>query len=248
MTGVVSLFFSIFIHVFVVGTLIYLSHSPFEPQLGEDQVVKEEEAKLLKSAPMELKELHFYNGISYTEFSKRLAKENVQKKSSALLGKLQNMNFGKGGPVVEAPSQKGNDINAPQVKGLNGKDTLTAMVDRQKLNFKEPETVFSKNSTRKMSDKERAELRKKFKALESEFRKAYGRALTTDPHLNVTVAFEAEIQPTGYLALSSFKAQGSYVPQSLVVLKNEMSTLIGKVYVTKDLSGARIRGESVFVR
>jgi hypothetical protein len=245
-----SLLGSACLHVLFYGGLIYLSAKTFVPlatdNLDEMSVIPVE-SPTENPAGSAAEEEHLFDGMSYTQYQQGQVKAAQAKKASNLLGRLQGMKFADPSQVPGAASVPG--ANFQVGAGKNG--LLTSMVSRQRFTVRVPIEVAKPQGTegsRKMTDKERAELRQKFRALEPEFRKIYGHALTQDPHLQVTVNFEAEIQPTGFLGLSNFKAQGSYRPETLSLLKNGMGALIEKIYVAKDLSGAKIRGANIFVR
>jgi hypothetical protein len=240
--------YSVILHVSILVLLIGLSHRRGIKAVDSEKgpLLTNEEEKAAAGAAEPLREIHIFDGTSYTEFTKVKEKEKTQKTASSLLGKLKNMNLGGGAnAVANAPGLTG---AAPGLTTKSSGSTLTSMVQNQKITLQEAVPSKKNPNGRKMSDQERLELKRNFKSLESELRKVYGRALTDDPHLNVTIAFEAEIQTSGYLALANFKARGKYEQKSADMLKTEMSNLLGRIFVAKDLSGARIRGESVFMR
>jgi len=211
-----------------------------------------QKAKPAVAAPADaadlLIEVKPFEGISWSEFTKRRAdRSRQQSTANAVLAKLKGLKFS-GGSVGTAPATGTSAGAAPiEIGAVGGTGTLGALVSRQEYAVRSA-SIETKAGVRKMTDTERAELKKRFRELEREFRKSYAMALNDDPELRVTMAFEAEIKDNGYLAVRAFRPKGRYRPEGLKQLKDAMNRGIGGVFVAKDLAGTLIRGESVFVK
>lgn len=237
-------------HAVVLTSLWLAAH--YVPSLSGFDFSKDESRDAIDieaGEHMLVPEMQVFKGISYAEYLNRKNPQAPPPPSQAqkLLGQLQGLKFGNAKAVAKtgAPtSAVGNQLTVAKESSQGEK--LTKLVANQDFAFNATPDAAQKG--RKMTDKERAELKQKFRVLEGEFRKIYAKALQQDPRLEVTVSFEAQIQPTGYLSVSSFKARGTYQPDTLASVKTQMAELISKVFVAKDLSGSLVRGESVFVR
>ena len=192
-------------------------------------------------------EVRPFEGISWEEFTKRRADRSRQSSTAnAVLAKLKGLKFGSG--TGGAVAEKGTPSAAApiEIRSSTGA-SLGALVGRQEYAVRRAE-IDTKSGARKMTDAERAELKKRFRELEREFRKAFAEALNDDPELRVTVSFESEIGADGKLAVRTFRAKGRYRPASLEKLKTAMRQGIGNVRLAPDLAGTVVRGESVFVK
>jgi hypothetical protein len=192
-------------------------------------------------------EVRPFEGISWETFTRRRADRSRQSSTAnAVLAKLKGLKFGSGtgGAAVDkaAPSTA-----APIEIGSTDGPSLGALVGRQEYAVRRAE-IDPKAGARKMTDAERAELKKRFRELERHFRKAFAEALNDDPELRVTVSFESEVGADGRLNVRSFRAKGRYRPESLEKLKAAMQAGIGGVRLANDLAGTVVRGESVFVK
>ncbi len=195
-------------------------------------------------------EVMVFKGISYADYLRRQNPQAPPPPSQAqkLLGQLQGLKFSNSKAVAKAggpTSALGNQLTVAKDAAAGG-EKLTKLVANQDFAFNAGADAAQKG--RKMTDKERAELKQKFRVLEGEFRKIYAKALQQDPHMEVTVSFEAQIQPSGYLSVSNWKTRGTFQADTMQSVKSQMAALIAKVFVAKDLSGSLVRGESVFVR
>jgi len=231
-------------HIAFLGTLFLVSGiNPFDfakhvfnaiPQKPEEKKAGYTSEQLIDVRPFE--------GITYTEYARQKKQRTDQKATAnAVLSKLKGLKFG--GANVEKTNDSGLALEGP----AKSQSSLTALVSKQDFAVRSA-SIQQKEGIRKMTDNERAELKKKFRELEREFRKAYAQALNADSNLSVTVAFEAEVQSSGYLSVAHFKVRGRYQPESISQLQKAMSQLISQVFVAQDLRGTLIRGESVFMK
>lgn len=250
----ISFVVSILVHAGVFALLVALSHRG--PRAGEagmtaDGKPIEIEAAEDVSGGGDPAEVALFQGVPYSVYAKKTGKDMLtQGRAAKLMNALNTLNLSGGARKKTLGLKSALDGGT---KGLvatatsGSTDSMTKTLRSQRFSFQAAAPV-ADSGARRMTDKERAELKRNFQALEAEFRKVYAQALNQDPQLEVTVSFEAEIKPTGYLSISSFKAQGKYQQESLALLRTKMSELVAKVFVAKDLAGTLIRGESVFVR
>ncbi len=242
-----------FLHVAILLTLFQVSGiDPRDFFRASPTLEERQKAKPAAAAPAAAADLFIevkpFEGISWSEFTKRRAdRSRQQSTANAVLAKLKGLKFS-GGSVGTAPAAGTSTGAAPIEIGTGGGNgTLGALVSRQEYAVRSA-SIETKAGVRKMTDGERAELKKRFRELEREFRKSYAMALNDDPELRVTMAFEAEIKDNGYLTVRAFRPKGRYRPEGLKQLKDAMTRGIGGVFVAKDLAGTLIRGESVFVK
>lgn len=195
-------------------------------------------------------EVRPFEGVSWETYTKRKADRSHQESTAnAVLAKLKGLKFGSGAgstapPAANAPSAGAAPID---VGGGGSGPSLGALVARQEYAVRHAE-VATAPGVRKMTEAERAELKKRFHDLERQFRKAFAQALNDDPDLRLTIAFEAEVQKNGALAVRTFRPKGRYRPESLEKIQSAMRHGIGDVVLSPDLAGTRLRGESVFVK
>lgn len=249
------LLYSLLLHLAVVGGLLYLSREAVKEALvwmaDSQQESQEEEA--MASGPMAEIEVVPFGGISYSQYVARKEKQAAEQredKASSLLSRLRGTRLSGAGAGSGGTPSLGSALKAVsgQAASTGGRPSgdISRAVRGQAFSFKT--APVTQGGARKMTDAEKAALKAKFRSLEAKFRKVYAQALNKEPQLQVTIAFEAKVSPTGFLSVSNFKASGNYRPESLEALKGEMASLIAQVYVAKDLQGTIIRGESVFIR
>lgn len=250
------LVYSIVLHVSFVCGLLYLSSHAVKQTLEwvADQQTQPEQQVAIPAGPSQEIEVVPFGGISYSQYVAKQEKQAAadrEDKASSLLSRLKGVRMGGAAAGTAGAGALGSSVKA--VSGqVASNDAVPSSgfgnaVREQSFRF-EPAPTASSEKVRKMTDAEKAALKTKFRTLEAKFRKVYAQALNKEPQLQVTIAFEAKVKPTGYLAVSHFKATGSYRPESLELLKGEMSSLIAQVFVAQDLQGTVIRGESVFIR
>lgn len=239
---------STFIHVALIGGLLLASRIVLKKNGALTTVTATPTTPSATAEPL-LREVHFFDGTSYTDYRMKREGDIAKKKTAGLLKTLQGLSIGGAAPTARAQTLQTAADAAARAAGTESTadaGRLTNAVAGQRFRFEARPIV--KPSQRAMSDRERAELKRKFRALETELRKLYAKALNDDPHLELTVSFEAQVLATGYLSVASFKAAGNYRPESLAMFRQRMAELIGQVFVAQDLSGALVRGESVFTR
>lgn len=244
---------SLLLHAVLLFSLFKVSGldpiSLFRPSATSEEQKK---AKSRPATPAEsadtLIEVKPFQGISWSDFQQRKADRSRQESAAnAVLAKLKGLKFGSGTGGA-APTAQASSGAAPIEIGKGGTESsLGALVARQEYAVQRAE-VEAKTGIRKMTDAERAELKKKFRELERDFRRAFAQTLNDDPELRVTVSFEAVVAASGQLSVRAFRARGRYRPESLAKLKAAMSEGIGGVRLAPDLAGTLIRGESVFVK
>ena len=246
---------SLVLHVALVGALLRVAgidpRAFFRPSSPAAERAKAKAQQTAPPADTEmLIEVKPFEGISWDEYTKRKADRSRQETTAnAVLAKLKGLKFGSGTGGAAPTTAKAPSAAAPIEigSGSGAGATLGAMIARQEYAVRHAE-VTAKEGVRKMTDAERAALKKQFRELEREFRKAFAQALNDDPELRVTVAFEAEVQKNGYLKVLKFRPKGRYRPASLEQIKGAMSRSIGSVLIEPDLAGTILRGESVFVK
>lgn len=184
-----------------------------------------------------------YQGISYTRFRERL--QDKGKDLGDVVKNLARLNFSGNARTVRF-QDLGQGAVVPAVltdPGAMGSGLAGAIMSQQFFVEEEPDSEL----TKRLTAKERAELKEKFRGFGDDFRRIYSRLLSMDPNLAVTVMFEAQVTPNGYLLLSSFKARGTYQSSVLAMLQSGMADVMKNAFVGTKLAGVLIRGENVFV-
>lgn len=241
------LILSLVIHAGLIGSLIALRvldlSNPKSTEVVD--IEKPEESKKGANGMVAMTELKPFEGMTYTQFLKRLTdKEFAADPSKFLLKTLGKNdttavagNFGKN--VGSASSQLGDAVGEGTGEGLSGR------VAKQQFMVREDGPG---KTTAKLDDKQRAMLRMKFRELQEDFQRLYSRLLSEDPNLAVTVSFETKVLSNGFLSLSAFRAKGTYRADSLGKLRSGMSEILSNAHVGEEFAGIVLRGENVFVR
>ncbi len=203
-----------------------------------------------------LEEVHLFDGISYSDYrNNKLRKAHAQSQASSVLSKLRGLKIpvgksgGAAGGLSAGNAQVGQGSLLSSGEGLAAETALLDNLRKQPFTFKAsmPDHM-AKATGRSISDKERAEIRKKFNELQQSFRKVYAKGLTIDPHLEATVGFEAQVKNDGFLQVIRFRTRGKFKEESIELMKREMEKLISQLSISPELAGTVIRGESVFAR
>lgn len=251
---------SFVLHVFMFVLLVTVSGTVsktggFFSSFPKTKPINQEPTGELLDLSPHLDEIHLFDGISYKDFqSKKLRIAQAKSQASSVLAKLQGLKVGTGKPSGEVNTPQ----NAPQLSqgsllgdGMVASESGGVLEDIRKVPFTfqaSLPTPSNAETTRKISDKERLDLRNKFSALQQSFRKVFAKALQLDPYLSGTIGFEAEVQKNGHLRVVRFRTRGKYKEAAMEVMKSEMAKLISELSLSPELTGTIIRGESVFTR
>lgn len=246
---------ALFVLLLTVSGTITKGGGLFSPSAKEDAKKAETGAALDLSPSLE--EVHLFDGISYTDYkNNKLRKAQAQSQASSVLAKLRGLKLPSGGSgSASGGLAAGGAVNVgggSLIGNGNGTGNEAALLDslrKQPFTFKANlPTSSATGASRTISDKERAEIRQKFNALQQSFRKVYAKGLTIDPHLEATVGFEARVKNDGFLEVIRFRTRGKFKDESIELMKTEMGKLIAQLSLSPELSGTVIRGESVFAR
>jgi hypothetical protein len=186
-----------------------------------------------------------FQGMTFSKFLSLLAaKEFAQDPAAVLLKNVKKDSGAAGAPKV---SDVGSSLGG--VKGAvdAGGGSLSGTLAKEKFMVTESPTSGAGTAT-KISDKQLAMLKAKFRDLQSDFQRLYSRILVSDSSLSATVSLELVVKSSGYLSVGSFRARGAYRPDSLEKLKRGMTEIIDGAFVGTEFSGITLRGENVFVR
>ncbi len=203
-----------------------------------------------------LEEVHLFDGLSYTDYrNNKLRKAQAQSQANSVLNKLRGLKIPSGtsggavGGLAAGKAQVGGGSLLGTGEQAGSDSALLDNLRKQPFTFKASlPGATSAGAGRSISDKERAEIRKKFNELQQSFRKVYAKGLMIDPHLEATVGFEAQVKNDGFLQVIRFRTRGKFKEDSIELMKREMEKLIAQLSISPDLAGTVIRGESVFAR
>jgi hypothetical protein len=186
-----------------------------------------------------------FQGMTFSKFLNLLAaKEFAQDPAAVLLKTVKKDSGAAGAPKV---SDVGSSLGG--VKGAvdAGNGSLSGTLSKEKFMVTES-PAGTGGPSKKISDKQLALLKAKFRDLQSDFQRLYSRILVSDSSLSATVSLELVVKSSGYLSVGSFRARGTYRPDSLEKLKRGMTEIIDGAFVGTEFSGITLRGENVFVR
>ena len=245
--------FSVAVHLVLFSILILAIQSNPHIKLSDDKLAAEKAKKVVEVKPesitgagAEAPVLRPFEGMSFTKYMQLVnAKDNEKHKVGNLLNNLTKMNLNgvKSVGLRNGLKTAGNGSNISTGVGTGNGTAMTDSIQAKKF-----EAAPAADGQHKLSSKEQMLIRDKLKDCHDEFRRIYNRLLTQDPHLTVTVAFEAKVLPSGYLSVAGFKSRGTYLPAALAKLQGGMADVIRNVYVGKELSGTMIRSEDFFSR
>jgi hypothetical protein len=241
---------SVVLHVAVFASVLGFLSIPavkqaIDASVREKQVeVKKPESKPTGSVGAARPPAVPFQGMGYAKFLNLLAaKEFAADPAAVLMKSIKKSTVELNAPKV---ANVGSSLGKVQGAVQSGDSSLSGQLKNEK--FMAVDRPNSTTQKSKISDAELAELKAKFRDLQSDFQRLYSRLLVSDPSFSVTVSLELLVQPSGYLSVASFKARGSQRPESVEKLKRGMTEIIQNTFAGTQFVGISLRGENVFVR
>jgi hypothetical protein len=236
-SGLRSLIFSVFGHAVVICGLLSLVYATQIWQWLQMGTYSEAPASTSMAGRQQPPAHVPFRGMTWTAYSKRLMAPDEKLKSL-----VSGFNLASGNrTAAAADTGLAADGSAFRVNSAPMQPSLTGQVGELETKARD-----RAEAGIQLTVDQEAVVRRKFQSFGPEFDRALASALKIDPKLSVSMSYEVEVQPNGFLVLKRMKQQGRIADRAVGDLRQKISETIGAAYVGKGLAGTLVRGDMFF--